>query len=546
MNQLNLLKDPWLPIIRKDGDKEKIAIHQLLNSYAENPIMELESPRPDFRNALYQLLIGIVQVAAMPENERKWKRLFSEPYSSKEFSERVLKYEKCFEIDSDGPAFMQDFDNLSDQSEKPIYWLIMGSPGENTIKLNKAHFVKDIQGFQLDPYWAAIALFELQTVGPPDGGGHREGLSGSGALTTIILPVEKVESSTLWQKIWINIFPKEYINSWNGNREKQIFPWMIQTKSSTGDVKTFFDDLHPLSVYWGFPRRTRLLFSEKLGICSLTNTKSENLVKGYKMLKHGTLYHNTWQHPFVPYQNEHPDKEGKKKNSMRAITANFSYANWCSVALNNERYKNSRIIDYFFTQRHSTLRRELGITSLIWTSGFHMKSGEATVINWNEAKWPLYDLTNEESAKVYNFINMIVSEATIIQTELIESIKKAWFKPRIIGRGKESWKRVVDSRKFTLSTSHITSSFWQKTEPSFYSLLKKLVENLEDVELKNSLLDEWGTILKREVENLFDANALAQQEDGLNMKRVVKSRQELGKGIGKMFKNLKALKDVEE
>jgi len=545
---MNLIKDPWLPIVRRDSSKEKIAIHDILRDYKENPVMELEAPRPDFKNALYQLLIGIVQVAAMPERERAWKKLFSEPYNSEDFLERVLKYEDCFEIDSDGPAFMQDFDLPEDKNRKlkPIYWMTMGSPGKNTIDGNKAHFIKDIPNYQLDGYWAAIALFQLQTVGPPDGGGHREGLSGSGALYTIIIPLKENGNTTLWEKIWLNIFPEDYVNSWNGNIRKPIFPWIVPTKTSTGDIISFFDDLHPLSVYWSFPRRIRFKFSNEAGVCSLTNYQSTNLVKEYDTVKHGTLYHNTWQHPLVPYVNDFPEKDGKKKNSMRAISSNFIYTNWSSVVLKNDLYKSSKIVEYFISKRQSILRQSLEIGFSIWVTGFHMKSGEATVINWNEAKWPVYDLSPMESNDLYYMISTLTVEAIELQKTLIDALKMAWYKPRANKKGVESWQKVVDSRKFTEYTSYISSSFWQNTESSFYSILERLINNLENIEVRNSLVDEWGMILKKEVESLFDSNALAQQEDGLNMKRVVKARKGLNAGIGKMINKLKILKGEEE
>ena len=41
---MNLIKDIWLPVVRKDGRKEKIAIHDLLKDYKGNPVMELEAP----------------------------------------------------------------------------------------------------------------------------------------------------------------------------------------------------------------------------------------------------------------------------------------------------------------------------------------------------------------------------------------------------------------------------------------------------------------------------------------------------------------------
>ena len=132
---MNLLTDSWMPVIRRDGTREKIAIWQLLDDYQTNPIIDLQAPRPDFRNALYQLLIGIIQVAAAPEDEEDWAELWDEPYSPDEFKQKILKYQDCFEIDSEGPAFMQDYDStlLQQKDAVSIFRLVMGSPGNITV-----------------------------------------------------------------------------------------------------------------------------------------------------------------------------------------------------------------------------------------------------------------------------------------------------------------------------------------------------------------------------------------------------------------------------
>ena len=257
---MNLIKDPWLPIVREDGVQEKIAIHQLLDNYKINPVMELEAPRPDFKNALYQLLIGIVQVSAMPAKERNWKKLFNEPYSSKEFSERVLEFENCFEIDSEGSAFMQDFD-LKEAEEKPISTLFIEAPGANTIKNNQAHFIKSNMVESINAYWASIALYTLQTFAPSGGAGHRVGLRGGGPLTTMLLPYGE---ATLWEKLWCNIISEENVSTISGDisltANFDIFPWMKPTKlSSTKGSELFSGEVHPFYHFFG-------LFREVCGI----------------------------------------------------------------------------------------------------------------------------------------------------------------------------------------------------------------------------------------------------------------------------------------
>ena len=49
--------------------------------------------------------------------------------------------------------------------------LLIEAPGENTVKNNQAHFIKSGMVEQVDAYWAAVALYTLQTFAPSGGQG---------------------------------------------------------------------------------------------------------------------------------------------------------------------------------------------------------------------------------------------------------------------------------------------------------------------------------------------------------------------------------------
>jgi CRISPR system Cascade subunit CasA len=66
---MNLITDPWIPVIRRNGP-DKIKPWQIAET--DNPVMELNAPRPDFQGALYQFLIGLVQTCFAPEDEDEW------------------------------------------------------------------------------------------------------------------------------------------------------------------------------------------------------------------------------------------------------------------------------------------------------------------------------------------------------------------------------------------------------------------------------------------------------------------------------------------
>ncbi len=522
---MNLLRDKWLPIVRRDGNREKIAIHELLDQYKINPVMELEAPRPDFKNALYQLLIGIVQVAAMPEDEEDWAEIFEKPYSSSRFLEMVLEYEKCFDIDSDGPAFMQDF-NLPEAEEKPISALLIEAPGDNTIKNNQAHFVKSNLVNQVDVYWTAVALFTLQTFAPSGGAGHRVGLRGGGPLTTILLPQG---GATLWEKIWFNIISEDKLSILSGdmkkNKKEDIFPWMKPTKESDKKGSELFSsEVHPSSHFFGMPRRIRLKFLHKSGLCDLTGEKSFSLVNNYITKNYGNNYDGVWTHPLNAY-NHDSEKPDELPLSIKAQPGGVGYRHWLGQAVESERTMPAAVVKLARESNHrSYIVKQRGVN--LWAAGFDMDNMKARC--WYESTMPFYALEITQIRIVAGFLSEVIAQTTNLSKSIKSAIKSAWAnRPGDLGG----------------DVSFIATAFWENTESTFYELLQTLIDNLDNSEIMNSLVDTWAKTLKKEAEHLFDTNALAHQEEGLNMKRVVKARQNLGKGIGKVIKKLNELKE---
>jgi CRISPR system Cascade subunit CasA len=160
---MNLINDPWIPIVRRDGKTERIAPWQITES--ENPIIALDAPRPDFNGALLQFLIGLLQTTATPENHEKWLDWLEQPPTPETLKQCFAKYAQAFEILSNKGSFMQDFDDL-DSDENSIAELLIESPGGNTVKENKDHFIKRGQIDTLCTACAATALFTLQTNAP--------------------------------------------------------------------------------------------------------------------------------------------------------------------------------------------------------------------------------------------------------------------------------------------------------------------------------------------------------------------------------------------
>jgi CRISPR system Cascade subunit CasA len=145
----NLINDPWIPVIRKSGERISIAPLELVDRYAEDPVVALDAPRPDFNGALIQFLIGLVQTTCPPVNESEWRKKFSRPPTSEELHSAFKRYAHAFNLDGDGARFMQDLDlnveNLShkerEKIEFPIEELILEMPGDITKKEDRDFFL---------------------------------------------------------------------------------------------------------------------------------------------------------------------------------------------------------------------------------------------------------------------------------------------------------------------------------------------------------------------------------------------------------------------
>lgn len=278
---MNLINDPWIPIQRKSGAKALIAPWQLTET--DDPVIALNAPRPDFNGALMQFLIGLLQTAATPASHDQWLDWLEEPPTPEALKAQFEPYADAFALQGEKGSFMQDFEPLEGTGFNGIAELLIDSPGGNTVKENKDHFIKRGRVEQVCPCCAATALFSLQTNAPSGGQGHRTSLRGGGPLTTLVVLDENSDlPSDLWRSIWLNVLEQQTLNTLTGDKDKtelaDIFPWMAKTRTSEKDSgkETTPLDVNHLQMYWGMPRRIRVQWQSVLsGHCDLCNAASD-------------------------------------------------------------------------------------------------------------------------------------------------------------------------------------------------------------------------------------------------------------------------------
>ena len=526
---MNLIEDRWIPVRRLGGRIERIPPWMVTDSFENDPVVALAEVRPDFKGGLMQFLIGLIQVAAAPDEQAgpEWEDLFEAPPAPDELRKAFAPYVDCFHLDGDGARFMQDR-YIEEGKTVPIGGLLIDAPGDNTLKNNADHFVKraGVQGLCYP--CVATALFVLQTNAPGGGQGHRTSLRGGGPLTTLVALDPQgscMHRDTLFYNIWLNIQDFERPEVQSQNQWAHIFPWMGATRTSEPKTgrPTYPADVHPLQAYWGMPRRIRLNMDPKeKGLCDLCGTRTSSLVRSHITRPYGFNYEGAWQHPLSPYWIK-PDGEPAP---LHPQPGGVTYRYWSGLIEDTEGSanvrKSARVVGAFKRRRQREEQFRL------WVFGYDMDNMKPR--SWYETVFPLFLFNDVERSKLFAVRVQELIEASDMTAQMVRGgVKEAWFK------------RPGDVRGDTL---FIVETFFHRTESTFFDALSGLFTTLDKEGEGRDTLVDWHSLLCRVALELFDE--LADREDAAftDMKRIVGARQKLRRQLnGKKLREVLHLTD---
>lgn len=294
---LNLISDRWISVRWKDGTRSSISPHEM----ADPQIAAPDWPRADLNLACYELLIGLVFMAAPPEGKRDWAQ--NRPDSAT-LRDRLNAFSEAFDLLGDGPRFLQDIEQLPGAPNPPDM-LFIDSSGGNTIKNNADLMVHRNRYDGLDLPLAAMALYAFQQFAPAGGAGNRTSMRGGGPLVTLADP-----GTGLWDLVWANV-P-------NGAPARvQDLPWMRPTRTSEQAQAVHPEQAHPVEAFFGMPRRLRLV--------------GEGSVTGVVQRPYGTNY-ALWMHPLSPYYRK---KVGEELLPRHPSSGRLPYRNWAGIVLSD-------------------------------------------------------------------------------------------------------------------------------------------------------------------------------------------------------------------
>ncbi|QQN49911.1 type I-E CRISPR-associated protein Cse1/CasA [Stutzerimonas balearica] len=509
---MDLLEEAWLVGQGPLGERGKLSPLQI----ADPAWADLATPRPDFRGALYQFLIGLLQTTYAPQDLQEWRDRYANPPSRDELEAAFAPYRHAFLLENDGPAFMQDLALPDEANQLPVLELLIDAGSSSNL-----YFNKPAADHGLCQHCFAQAVLTLQLNAPAGGRGVRTSLRGGGPLTTLLRPAD--EQASLWQKLWLNVIPQDALGYPPITSLSDVLPWLAPTRTSDdkGGTDTPPESVHPLQAYWSMPRRIRLDESTVgQGDCAICAAKDVRLIHHYRTRHGGTNYTGNWMHPLTPY---HLDAKGEKPpNSCKGRQGGRGYRDWLGLVLGKDDHRPdaAQVVRAFTAKRYRWPAR-------LWCFGFDAPKMKA--LCWYDSSLPIYTLDQGLQRVFVKRVKEVLDTADSMASTLRAQVKSAWFR------------RPGDHREITVGRDPISQSFWQATEPTFYRLLDELavLDFDSDRELA-PVYRRWLRDTRQQVLALFDHWVLSGPLEDQDMQRIVKARADLAKELnaGKAMKPL--------
>ena len=505
----NLLSDPWLPVIRRNTGWSLIRPAQITECHQDDPVIAIDWPRPDFRIATMELLIGLLTTAAPPSESRNWLEWWHEPPTPQTLDAAFAPIARAFVLDGDGPRFLQDLEDLHSGAE-PIERLLIEAPGEATNSKNTDLLIHRGRVESLGRAAAAIALYTFQSWAPAGGAGNRTGLRGGGPLITMVSPGA---APTLWQTIWANVAiggappePEEL---------PLVFPWLTSTIISEGPKIVTPGNSHPLQCWWGMPRRIRLDFtqSETPLQCDLTGEPDTVQIATWRQRPRGANY-AAWGkvHPLTPHYQQKPATEFLPVHPQ---PGGIGYRHWLGLVLGTKdglRTPASAVSDWDGRGRDVDIRK-----ARLIAAGYDMDTMKAR--GFVESEMPLPTAPDAASQRrLDDLAHALIASAEQVSSLLRSAVRNALFSPGA----------TVKLDAALLNT--LRERVWEETETQFFTTMNISASRPEeDLCVRRK---DWMEELRRIALALFDEAApLSADSGGSAAPRIGKARRFLGMAL---------------
>lgn len=484
---MDLITDGWLNGRTTDGRVALMPVAQIGTA----AVIDLAEPRPDFQVAVYQFLIGLLQLTFAPEDRDEWRERLQAPPTPAELEAAFEPVRSAFLLENPGgPAFLQDLD-LTDSREASASDLLF----EHGADVGQ-FFSKPRSEFGICPRCAAVALMNLQCHAPSGGRGTRTSLRGGGPITTLLLPHD--DQGTLWQRLWRNVIPTEELGYGPVTTLADVLPWLAPTRTSDqpGALSTTPADAHPLQAYWGMPRRIRFDWeTASPGECGVCGQHHDRLLRQYHTRHGGVNYEGAWMHPLSPYT---LDAKGEKPPIARkGQPGGLGYRDWLALTFG---VGADQVPAAVVTHALNAGLGQEGVR--LWASGGDFDNIKLRA--WYDSMMPVSGVAPEVRSRFVNEVQAWLDAAGACAGFLSTRVKEAW--------------------NTSTADPVVRQDFWDQTEALFFECITELMSVIADPTAVTATRRTWLRIVQREALRLFDEWAVRGPLEVLNLGRVVTAR----------------------
>jgi CRISPR system Cascade subunit CasA len=415
----NLLTDPLIPLRRASGSLFLGSVADILDT--DDPPVAIVAPRADFHLGLMEFLVAVFATLDPANSDRSWLERFRRPATKRQLEEAIAAAIPYFELAGEGVTFMQELGDFGGKRVSAGALFIEG-PGAISVENNTDVFTRRLRTQTLSRRSAALALYVHQNFAPSGGKGYRTSVRGGGPLTTLV-NLQRIagRQPTLFQQVWANV-PKGEAAA--ADEYPRIFPWAVPTRTSADGRQTTPEDVNPLQMFWGMPRRVRLHLEENVDRipCDLTGEIDTHVCRTVEVRDYGTNY-TTWMHPLTPYRRIDPKSEEMYR--VAAPADRFGFRHWPGAAFETPgaSVKPAACVSTFVAERLPNLRRE-GVEFGIYAAGYAMDS--AKVLGFVEGNMPA--LVEPDPAKrkaIGELLSHLVEATAYAEAILGIAIRKA-------------------------------------------------------------------------------------------------------------------------
>ena len=514
---LNLLIDAWIPVRRRSGALDVVAPAAVAVTEAD-PVVALDWPRPDFRMACTEFLIGLFATACPPADHDAWLALWEVPPDTAALAAAFAMFVDAFELDGDGPRFLQDLEDFVEQPN-PVGTLLIDAPGDNTLKRNADLLVKRGRIGTLSRAAAAMALYTLQAYAPSGGAGNRTGLRGGGPLTTLAVPpAAPGEEPPLWYLLWANVPCGEPPVA---EELPRVFPWLAPTRLSDKSGQTTTpNDAHQHQVWWGMPRRIRLdvIQNPQAIPCDLTGEVDAMAVRTWRQRPWGVSY-QVWEHPLSPH---YRTKTTEPLLPVHPQPGGIGYQHWLGLVAEAGDRKPAAAVTAYRQDRLLDTRPGDGRRWRLLAGGYDMDNMKAR--GFAESEMPVAEPGDQRAAKAQDELaGALVTAANLVAGLLARCVRRG-----VYGEG-----AALDAAPLAA----LRERFWAETADSFFSLMAEAAGGASSPELRK----KWRDTLARDARRLFDEAVPIDPGGEGHPDRIARAARQLGLALAGYGKEGEAL-----